>query len=60
MRGHYQDGKRQGRFVEYNRQGQVERITPYRQGQAQGEGWIRDRDGQLLHARWEEGRRVAP
>ncbi|HAJ42525.1 MAG TPA: hypothetical protein DCM00_07675, partial [Alcanivorax sp.] len=60
LQGHYQDGQRHGRFVEYNAQGRVERITPYRNGQRQGEGWLRGRDGELVKARWEDGRRVTP
>ncbi|MCH2557418.1 MAG: hypothetical protein MK005_08975 [Alcanivorax sp.] len=60
LEGHYQDGKRQGRFVEYSEQGRVEEITPYRDNQPDGEGWIRDRQDQLVPARWEQGRLVAP
>jgi len=60
LEGHYADGKRQGRFVEYSDQGRVERITPYQAGRPQGEGWIRDHDGELVPARWNEGRLVEP
>lgn len=60
VQGRYQDDQRQGRFVEYNHQGRVERITPYRHGRAEGEGWIRRHDGELVKARWEQGRLITP
>lgn len=60
LEGNYTDGKRQGRFVEYSDQGRLERITPYQAGRPQGEGWIREHNGELVPARWDEGRLVAP
>ena len=60
LEGQYRDGLREGRFVKYNEEGQVERISPYRGGAANGEGWFRDRQGELVPARWEKGRLVEP
>ena len=58
--GQYRDDKRQGRFIEYDEEGQVERITPYRDGVENGEGWISDRDGKMIPARWRDGDRLEP
>ena len=60
MVGQYRNGKRQGRFIEYNEEGRVDRITPYQDSVENGEGWVSDRAGNLVPARWDHGDRVKP
>jgi len=56
---HYDHGDATGTWKRFQ-DGELSYRATFKDGKRQGEGWLRGRDGELVKARWEDGRRVTP